>query len=337
MSSILPEKYPVEQSWLTQLKESFSDPETILRYLELNLDNFQEDIKARRLFPVRVSKAFLDKMAKGNAEDPLFKQVFCSRKEFVQTQGFDQDPLCENEDKEQGFLHKYKNRVLIMLKASCATNCRYCFRRHFGHESYKGNKAQWQQAIDYIAQHPEVNEVLLSGGDPLMAKDHELDWLFQQLQAIPHLTRLRIHTRLPVMIPERITDELCDLFIRNRLQIIFVTHINHANEIDEHLASAIQKLKVAGVTLLNQGVLLKGVNDDPHTLAQLMNRLFDIGILPYYLHVLDHVQGAAHFLVSDSEAKAIMRTLMTLISGYLVPRLTREEPDKPSKTVLGIF
>ena len=282
-------------------------------------------------------RLFLNRIEKGNPNDPLFKQVFCSKDEFIQTQGFIEDPLQESSGKEQGFLHKYKNRVLIMLKASCATNCRYCFRRHFSHDSYKGNKAQWQKALDYIAAHPEVNEVLLSGGDPLMAKDTELAWLFEQLQAIPHLNRLRIHTRLPVMIPQRITPQLCQLLHNTPLQVVFVTHINHANEIDEPLVLAIQKLKKTGATLLNQGVLLKGVNNDPHVLAELMNRLFDIGILPYYLHVLDHVQGAAHFLVTDSEAKEIMRTLMTLVSGYLVPRLTREEPQKLSKTVLGIF
>lgn len=337
MSSILPEKYPVEQSWLTQLRESFTEPEHILRYLELNPDNFQKDMDARALFPLRITQAFLDKMRKGDAEDPLFRQVFCHREELRQVQGFELDPLHEGEGKALGFLHKYKNRVLIMLKAGCASNCRYCFRRHFSHDSYKGNKAQWQRALDYIAQHPEVNEVLLSGGDPLMAKDSELAWLFERLQTIPHLARLRIHTRLPVMIPERINHRLCELVSKVSLQVIVVTHINHANEIDDRLALAIHRLKSSGATLLNQGVLLKGVNDDPHVLAQLMNRLFDIGILPYYLHVLDHVQGAAHFLVSDAKAQEIMRTLMTLVSGYLVPRLTREEPQKLSKTVLPIF
>lgn len=337
MSPILPEKYPFEQNWLTQLKKSFTDPLKILDFLELNQEDFHEDIKARALFPVRVSSAFLDKMEKKNPQDPLFRQIFCTKEEFVQTQGFVEDPLHEEEDKERGFLHKYKNRVLIMLKAGCASNCRYCFRRHFSHDAYKGNKNQWKKAVDYIAAHSEVDEVLLSGGDPLMAKDNELAWLFEQLEKISHLKRLRIHSRLPVMIPERITDELCAIFSRSPLQIIFVTHINHANEIDERLSLSMQKLKQTGASLLNQGVLLKDINDDPYVLANLMNRLFDIGILPYYLHVLDHVQGAGHFLVSDEKAKEIMRILMTLVSGYLVPRLTREEPGKPSKTVLGLF
>jgi len=337
MSLILPEKYNFAQNWLIQLKESLSDPEKILRYLELDPKNFIADMPAKKLFAVQISKPFLDKMEKGNPNDPLFKQVFCDREEFSITEGYLEDPLEESEGKAQGFLHKYKNRVLIMLKANCATNCRYCFRRHFADDGYKGNKIQWQKAVDYISQHPEVNEVLFSGGDPLTAKDNELTWLFQQLEAIPHLNRLRIHTRLPIMIPARITDDLCSLFHKSRFQIIVVTHINHANEIDTALAQAMNKLKAVGVTLLNQSVLLKGINDDPQILAKLVNKLFDVGILPYYLHVLDHVQGAGHFYVSDETAKQIMRELMTLVSGYLVPRLTREEAGKPSKTILGIF
>ena len=223
-----------------------------------------------------------------------------------------------------------------MVKGGCAVNCRYCFRRHFPYADNPGNKRSWQTALDYIATHPELDEVIFSGGDPLMAKDHELDWLITQLESITHIKRLRIHSRLPIVIPARITDSLVARFARSRLQILLVNHINHANEIDEAFTTAMGQLRRAGVTLLNQSVLLKDVNDDAHTLAALSNALFDAGVMPYYLHVLDHVQGAAHFLVSDDKARQIMRELLSLVSGYMVPRLAREIGGEASKTPLDL-
>ena len=178
--------------------------------------------------------------------------------------------------------------------------------------------------------------ISLSGGDPLMAKDHELDWLLTQLEAIPHIKRLRIHSRLPIVIPARITDALVERFSHSTLQILLVNHINHANEVDETFRQAMAKLRRVGVTLLNQSVLLRGVNDNAQTLANLSNALFDAGVMPYYLHVLDKVQGAAHFMVSDDEARQIMRELLTLVSGYLVPKLAREIGGEPSKTPLDL-
>lgn len=191
-------------------------------------------------------------------------------------------------------------------------------------------------AVDYIKNHSELNEIIFSGGDPLMAKDHELDWLISQLEEIPHITRLRIHSRLPVVIPKRITDTLCQRLAQSRLQVIMVTHVNHANEIDDEFAQAMLKLKRSGVTLLNQSVLLRQVNDNVLALANLSNALFDVGILPYYLHVLDKVQGAAHFLVSDLEARQLIRELLSQVSGYLVPKLAREIGGEPSKTLLDL-
>jgi EF-P beta-lysylation protein EpmB len=191
--------------------------------------------------------------------------------------------------------------------------------------------------MEYVRAHPELDEIIFSGGDPLMAKDHELDWLISELESIEHVKRLRIHSRLPIVIPARITDTLASRFARSRLQILLVNHINHANEIDEDFRNAMQRLRQANVTLLNQSVLLRGVNDNAQTLADLSNALFDAGVMPYYLHVLDKVQGAAHFLVSDDEARTIVRELLTLISGYLVPRLAREIGGEPSKTPLDLM
>ena len=190
--------------------------------------------------------------------------------------------------------------------------------------------------MNYIAEHPQLDEIIFSGGEPLMAKDHELGWVMTQLEAIPHVKRLRIHSRLPIVIPARITETLVSRFHRSSLQVILVNHVNHANEIDGEFRAAMAMLRQAGVTLLNQSVLLRGVNDNAQTLADLSNALFDTGVMPYYLHVLDRVQGAAHFMVSDDEAREIMRELLTLISGYMVPKLAREIGGEPSKTPLDL-
>lgn len=220
-----------------------------------------------------------------------------------------------------------------MVKNSCAINCRYCFRRHFPYAENKGDKKNWQKALDYIAQHSEIDEVIFSGGDPLMAKDHELEWLIKRLENIPHLQRLRIHSRLPVVIPQRITEKLCALLAQSRFQVVLVTHINHPNEIDDALATAMAKLKAAGVTLLNQAVLLKNINDNALTLKALSEKLFAIGILPYYLHLFDKVEGASHFYLDDESAVKIYKELQSITSGYLVPKLAREIAHEPNKTL----
>lgn len=323
-----------EQNWLDILKNAISDPKLLLKTLNLPEKDFEQSLAARKLFALRVPQPFMDKMEKGNPKDPLFLQVMCSDLEFLQAEGFSTDPLEEQHANiTPNILHKYKNRLLFMVKGGCAVNCRYCFRRHFPYDENPGNKKSWQQALDYIAAHEEIEEVIFSGGDPLMAKDHELDWLIKQLENIPHLQRLRIHTRLPVVIPQRITDELCAMLARSRLQAVMVLHINHPNEIDALLHSATQKLTVSGVTLLNQSVLLKGVNDNAQILKRLSDKLFQSGVLPYYLHLLDKVQGASHFLVCDEDAMQIYKTLQSLTSGYLVPKLAREIAGEPNKTL----
>ncbi|OOF37146.1 EF-P beta-lysylation protein EpmB [Rodentibacter heidelbergensis] len=323
-----------EQNWLPILKNAISDPRLLLRQLNLSEQDFAPSFNARRLFALRVPQPFVDKIEKGNPKDPLFLQVMCSDLEFVQAEGFSPDPLEEQEaNAVPNILHKYQNRLLFMVKGGCAINCRYCFRRHFPYDENPSNKRSWQQALDYIAEHSEIEEVIFSGGDPLMAKDQELAWLIKQLENLPHLQRLRIHTRLPIVIPQRITDPLCHILAETPLQTVMVTHINHPNEIDDLLAEAMKKLRHAGVTLLNQSVLLKGVNDDAQVLKKLSDQLFRIGILPYYLHLLDKVQGASHFLVSDTDAHAIYKTLQSLTSGYLVPKLAREIAGEPNKTL----
>lgn len=326
----------VEQNWLQQLTNAISNPADLLQILEIDPSLWQNGFEARKLFALRVPQSFVERMEKGNPYDPLLRQVLPLSEEFEWHQGYSTDPLEEQNNAIPGLLHKYKNRALMIVKGGCAVNCRYCFRRHFPYQENKGSKTVWQQSLDYVAAHPELNEVILSGGDPLMAKDHELKWLIDAISQIPHIKRLRIHSRLPVVIPARITDSLCELLQDTRLQVILVTHINHANEISLELKRQMNRLRAINVTLLNQGVLLKGVNDSIKAQVQLSETLFDAGILPYYLHVLDKVQGAAHFFVSDQQAKDIMAGVIEQVSGYLVPKLTREIGGRSSKTPLDL-
>ena len=337
MAHIVTLKTPSREDWLQQLADVVTEPNELLRLLALDQHaELTAGNDARRLFALRVPRSFIRRMKKGDARDPLLLQVLTSREEFYDAPGYSTDPLDEQSSVVPGLLHKYRNRALLLVKGGCAVNCRYCFRRHFPYQDNQGNKRNWQSALAYIADHPELDEIIFSGGDPLMAKDHELDWLIGELEAIPHLKRLRIHSRLPVVIPARITEALCQRLAQSRLQVLMVTHINHAQEIDDELRQGMQMLKRAGVTLLNQSVLLRGVNDNAQQLAALSNALFDAGILPYYLHVLDKVQGAAHFFVSDNEARALVRELLTRVSGYMVPKLAREIGGEPSKTPLDL-
>lgn len=336
MAHIVTLNTPSREDWLTQLADVVTSPDELLQLLNVDADaNLLAGRDAKRLFALRVPRAFIARMEPGNPNDPLLRQVLTSQEEFIHAPGYSTDPLEEQHSVVPGLLHKYSNRALLLVKGGCAVNCRYCFRRHFPYAENQGTKRNWQKAMEYIAAHPELDEIIFSGGDPLMAKDHELDWLLTQLESIPHIKRLRIHSRLPIVIPARITDTLVARISASSLQVLLVNHINHANEIDTAFRRAMKSLRMAGVTLLNQSVLLRGVNDNARTLADLSNALFDAGVMPYYLHVLDRVQGAAHFMVSDEEARVIMRELLTLVSGYLVPKLAREIGGEPSKTQIG--
>jgi len=337
MAHIVTLNTPVREEWLHQLADVITDPNELLQLLALqHHPDLVSGHDARRLFALRVPRAFAARMRKGDPQDPLLLQVITSQQEFVDAPGYSTDPLDEQRSVVPGLLHKYRNRALLLVKGGCAVNCRYCFRRHFPYSDNQGNKRNWQQALEYIRQQPELDEIIFSGGDPLMAKDHELDWLIAELEQIPHIKRLRIHSRLPVVIPKRITEALCQRLAQSRLQTLMVTHINHAQEIDDDLRHGMRMLKRAGVTLLNQSVLLRGINDDATTLAALSNALFDAGILPYYLNVLDKVQGAAHFYVDDQRARAIVRELLGKGAGYMVPKLAREIGGEPSKTPLDL-
>jgi EF-P beta-lysylation protein EpmB len=246
--------------------------------------------------------------------------------------GFSADPLHEGDCQSlPGLLRKYRSRALLVTTGACAVHCRYCFRRHF---PYDGLPTDWQPALAALAADPTTDELILSGGDPLTLADARLARLVAEAAAIPHLARLRIHTRLPVVLPERITADLCSA-LASRLDVVVVLHANHARELDSSVADACARLRRSGCLLLNQSVLLAGVNDDVAQLAALSRRLVACGVVPYYLHQLDRVSGAAHFAVTDDRARTLLRDLHTQLPGYLVPRLVREEPGAPGKTVLA--
>ncbi|GLP97283.1 EF-P beta-lysylation protein EpmB [Paraferrimonas sedimenticola] len=326
----------LHSDWQKELAQCVTDPTELLTLVSLDPADYQQHIKARRLFPMRVPRHFVGLMKKGDPNDPLLRQVLPLADEFVQAPGFSTDPLQEQQAAQPGLLHKYQSRVLVMLKGGCAVNCRYCFRRHFPYQDNSMGQAQWQQTLEYLTRHPELNEVIFSGGDPLMAKDAKLEQYARDLEAIPHIKRLRIHTRLPVVMPSRLTEALTQTLSQSRLQTVLVLHANHPNEISAQLADSLRMLKASGVTLLNQSVLLKGVNDSPKVLAALSERLFDAGVLPYYLHLLDKVDGAQHFDLPHASALELMQHLLKLLPGFLVPKLVREEAHQSSKTPIDL-
>lgn len=325
----------VQPTWQQQLSHAIRDPQALCERLGLSSDWLAGAQAGHDLFDVCVPEAYLNRIAYADIDDPLLRQVLPLGEEALTPHGYVADPLEEADHRPaKGLIHKYAGRVLLIASPNCAINCRYCFRRHFPYSDNSPSRAQWQEALDYLRSDTTIHEAILSGGDPLAASDRQLAWLVEQLESIPHLKRLRIHTRLPVVIPDRVDDALLGWLSATRLQKVVVLHINHVNEIDQAVVDACARLKQAGATLLNQSVLLRDVNDTAATLAALSERLFEAGILPYYLHVLDPVQGAAHFDVSDEEARELVAQLRDHLPGFLMPRLVREIPGKGSKTPL---
>ena len=323
------------QDWHWQLQNCIRDPQMLADALNLSVDDLPGAKAAHTDFPVNVPLPYLSRIRAGDPDDPLLLQVMASSKELLSVPGFKADPVGDGQANVlPGVLHKYHGRVLFMVSTHCAINCRYCFRRHFPYQENRLNKDHWRQALDYITDNPDIHEVIYSGGDPLSASDQRLAWLTSQLADIPHVARLRVHTRLPVVIPQRVTAAMLGWLTGSRLQPVMVLHINHANEIDSHVKQMTASLRQAGVALLNQAVLLNGVNNQAETLRELSETLFSAGILPYYLHMLDPVQGASHFHVELEEARTLMDKLRQTLSGYLVPRLVREDAGHPGKTPL---
>ena len=312
-------------SWKKALADAIKDPHELFDILQLPQGYLDAAREVAKVFPLRVTRGFVARMQPRNIDDPLLLQVLPLHVEKALLPGYSTDPVGDLAASQYpGVLHKYHGRVLLVTTGACAVHCRYCFRRHFPYSSANPAADNWQNAIQYIAGDPSVDEVILSGGDPLSLGDSKLLDLTSRLAEIPHISTLRIHSRLPVVLPQRISDALIGPLTTSRLQIVMVIHANHANEIDADVVAALQRLQRYGVPVLNQAVLLRKVNDDAQTLATLSKTLFSYGVMPYYLHTLDAVQGAAHFALDNQRIYAIYTELSRRLPGYLLPKLVSE-------------
>ncbi len=317
--------------WVKEIKSAIRGVDELLSYLGLSKGDFSAEVIQDSNYPIFVPESYLKKMQKNNPEDPLLLQVLPTIKENEKTPGYCVDPLAEEVATiKPGIFKKYFGRVLICPTSACAINCRYCFRR-----SYRFNSGFNKKTISYLdnilSSDNTISEVILSGGDPLMLEDSVIKQIISKLERYPHVKRLRIHTRIPVVLPNRITSQLATIFKKSHLKIVVVVHSNHSAEIDVQVKKATLSLINAGVSLFNQSVLLHNVNDDPEVLAQLSEKLFMVGIIPYYIHLLDRVIGTAHYEVVEQEALSIVKALRARLPGYLVPRLVREVPGEAYK------
>ena len=321
--------------WQQALREAVRDPRELLDLLGLDRLAPRLSDEAMVQFPLRVPRGFVARMRRGDPRDPLLRQVLPLDDEMRPMPGFGLDAVGDGAAKTApGVIQKYRGRALLVATGSCAIHCRYCFRRHFPYAEETAARDGWRDAIDLIRQDASIEEVLLSGGDPLSLSNGKLAELTGALADIPHLRRLRIHSRLPIVVPERVDDGLLDWLSTLPWPVTLVVHANHANEFDGTVDAALGRLRAAGVHLLNQAVLLRGVNDSVDALAALSERGFRAGVLPYYLHQLDRVAGVAHFEVDDAHARALHAGLAARLSGYLVPRLVREIPGDTGKRPL---
>ena len=333
MSSRFAAKPP--RSWQHELAQAIREPTELWAALDLDPALLPAAQAAARLFPLRVPRGYVARMQRGNVNDPLLRQVLPLGDESRVVPGYRHDPVGDMRAMPvPGVLHKYRGRVLLTATGACAVHCRYCFRRHFPYGDANAGRDDWRPALGYVAQEASIEEVILSGGDPLTLADDKLHDLCRRLAAIPHVKRRRLHTRLPIVLPTRVTPALLTAIAPDRLASVIVVHANHANEITGDVQQALAALARGGHTLLNQSVLLRGVNDEVEALCALSRRLFEVGVLPYYLHVLDRVQGAAHFDVDAERAQQLHAGMAARLPGYLVPRLVREQAGEPAKVWL---
>ena len=314
-------------TWNEGLANAVRDPDTLIDLLGLPDDLRESARRAARLFPLVAPRELLARVRRGNPDDPLLRQILPLDVEADEVRGYTLDPLAEERaERAPGLLHKYRGRALLVAAGVCAINCRYCFRRHFPYDKTPHGIEAWKPALDELRADVSIHEIILSGGDPLVLTDVALARLVERLDTIAHLRRLRIHTRLPVVIPQRVDDALVGWLRRTRLTPVVVVHTNHPNEIDDACAAAFGRLIDAGIPVLNQTVLLRGVNDDADVLTTLCERLADLRVMPYYLHQLDAVTGTAHFHVDENRGLEIVAALRMRLPGYAVPRYVREAP-----------
>jgi EF-P beta-lysylation protein EpmB len=320
--------------WQQSLREAIRTPSELLSILELDaaaVDGFEPTAKE---FSFLVPRSFAARMRKGDPQDPLLLQVLPELRERIEVVGFNRDPLRETRLAQHGVLKKYSGRALIVTTGACPIHCRYCFRRHFPYSDQIASKDYWGGALKTLQETKDVTEVILSGGDPLSLIDRRLAELVDEIEKLGFVNTLRLHTRFPIVLPERVGKKLLSILSKTKLSTVLVVHCNHANEIDDSVRTALKDLKSTGTQLLNQSVLLNGINDDADRLERLSRVLFDCGVLPYYLHLLDPVAGTAHFEVEERRAQELVTQLQHRLPGYLVPRLVREEPGELSKTIV---
>lgn len=330
-----PLQHPAPRRWQAAWREAVRDPRELLAMLGLESLAVGWSEAAARQFPLRVPRGFVARMRHGDPADPLLRQVLPVLEEDRLVPGFSLDAVGDGAARRGGgLIHKYRGRALLVATGSCAVHCRYCFRRHYPYADDSAAAAGWQEAVALVAADPSLHEVILSGGDPLSLADHKLAELTEALRGIPHVRRLRLHTRLPIVLPERVDAGLLGWLHGLPWPVTIVVHANHANEFDPAVDAAMAALRATGASLLNQAVLLRGVNDSVDALADLCERGHAAGVLPYYLHQLDRVAGAAHFEVPDGEALSLHAALAARLPGYLVPRLVREIAGEPGKTPL---
>lgn len=321
--------------WQQELAESFTEVAALLDFLDIPGPARSQVLAGASDFPLLVPRGLAELMRRGDPDDPLLRQVLPLRAELNAADGFASDPLAEQAARtEGGLLRKYHGRALLVATGGCAVHCRYCFRRHFPYATLP-SRHRLDAALAELAAAEDVRELILSGGDPLLLEDGALGELLARVAPMPQLRRIRVHSRLPVVLPSRVTPALCRLLGAQPQRGVLVIHANHPTELGAAAAGALATLRNAGVTLLNQSVLLRGVNDDVDCLTALSERLFDCGVLPYYLHQLDRVAGAAHFAVSDARARALDRALRARLPGYLTPLLVRELPGAANKLPLS--
>lgn len=323
------------EKWQQELIDAYRDPRALLNDLKLPASLLKGAAGASEAFRFLVPRSFVARMVVGDANDPLLRQVLPVADELHNVEGYVADPLAEANAREApGLIHKYEGRVLLITAGSCAVNCRYCFRRLYPYESEPRQLEDWQPALNSIADDPGIHEVILSGGDPFMLSDTRLFALLEKLEDIPHVHTLRVHSRLPIVLPSRITTGLIERLSESRLQPIVVVHSNHPHEIANDCEDRLRRLVRSGIPTLNQTVLLKDVNDSAETLVALSRRLTSIGVMPYYLHSLDRVTGTAHFAVDREIGINIVKHMREQLPGYAVPRFVVEEPGKRNKTVI---
>jgi len=326
--------HPQPPRWQLEMAAAYTSPAALAEAIGIDPRSIQSP-RSAAAFGLRVPASYVRRMRRGDPQDPLLLQVLPSAREDEESAGYGADPVGEHGAlRAPGLLKKYSGRALLIATQACAVHCRYCFRREFPYSDLAADTPRWGAALEEIARDESIIEVILSGGDPLSLSDSRLGQLSKGLARIPHVRRLRVHTRQPIVLPSRVDEGLLAWIRGLRWPTVFVLHCNHPNEIDDEVRDACAALRQAGITLLNQSVLLRAVNDSADVLVELSHRLFDAGVLPYYLHVLDRVRGAAHFDVPETLARRIAGELASRLPGYLVPRLVREEHGAPAKTIL---